>query len=304
MLLQNKSGVWEDYVVNPEVQPIHLSIPWVGDHGNTGLPYKISTIRLFIGNVNILLACRQLYMEGRHILYGRNPFVSYNFPQLKYRLPPIIGRQNMKLIRKVTIGVPVKHKRDPAPYLGGFLEFFKEKLPNLVELSLTTHFTKFDRPLIKDSDNSRINEEFRAMLHTSAWMTCKHPLLKKAIWMVESGGMSRVPLLEYPEWPWPPAGGELSDNGSEASGPENSDDNSSQSGGGIVATNGHGTKEDSEEDEEAPAEDFGRDMIDDIDQCCLTIKILATDRRFRIREQSRIDLVPRITRVIARVCSA
>jgi hypothetical protein len=304
MLLQNKSGPWSGNVVNHEVEPIHLSIPWVGDHGNTGSPYKISTIRLFIGNVNILLACRQLCMEGRHMLYGRNSFISYNFPQLKYRLPPIIGRENMRLIRKVSIGVPVKYKRDPAPYLGGFLEFLKEKLPNVVELNLTTKFYLFDRPLIKGSNNSRVSEEIRAMLHTSAWITCKHPLLKKAIWLVESGGTLRSPLIEYPTWPWPHADGDQSDSSSEPSGLEDSDGTSSQTGGDMVAKNGYGITDNSEENEEEHPEDFGRDMTDDVDQCCLTVNILATDRRFRMREQSRIDLVPRITKLIARVCSA
>jgi hypothetical protein len=95
MLLQNKSQAWEDKVINNDVQPIHLSIPWVGEHGTSGSPYKISTIRIITGNINILLVCRQLCMEGTHILYGRTSFIWYNFPQLKYQLPPIIGRNNI-----------------------------------------------------------------------------------------------------------------------------------------------------------------------------------------------------------------
>lgn len=119
MVLLNRSQVWEDNLIDAKVQPIPLHIPWVGGSETSSSPYKISMERIHIGNVSILLVCRQLYSEGRYIMYSRNSFVSYNFPQLKYRLQTVIGKQNMKMIQRVTIGMPMKHKRDPILYLAG-----------------------------------------------------------------------------------------------------------------------------------------------------------------------------------------
>ena len=322
MLLENKAQAWDDHIIDKDVQPIYLHIPWVGDNGVSASPYKISGDRINIGNVNVLRACHQLRWEGAHILYGHNAFVTYNFPQLKYRLHTIIGRTNMKHIQRVTIGLPMKHKRDPTPFLGGFLEFFKERLPNLTELNLTTQFYRFDKPLMRYSTNTRIGEEFRAMLNTSAWITCRHPRLKKAIWLVESGGTMRVPLINWAMVVNTDVDDGVSDSnehGSESEYADNQSDNGDPSlqeshndllqTGGIESSNdnddvtgGKGINDVTNEDDDA--DDFGRDMTHDVHRCRLTVKILAEDRRFKIREQVRIDLVPRITKVIAKVWPA
>jgi hypothetical protein len=133
--------------------------------------------------------------------------------------------------------------------------------------------------LIRRWDNSRISEEYRALLNTSAWITCRHPQLKKAIWLVESGGTLKVPLLDYDDWSnWPGASvnDDTTDIDMEGSEPEETDDDSSQNVGGMVANNGHGIEDDDKEDEHV--EDFGRDMTDDVHLCCLTVKIVAVDR--------------------------
>lgn len=248
MVLLNREEEWDNNVIDYEVEPIKLSIPWVGDdEGPHSSPYKITDRSICIGNVGILRACRQLYLEGRYILYGRNSFISYNFPQLKYRLHRVIGRENMNIIEKLTIGLPMKHKQDPTPYLGGFLEFLKERLPNLTELNLTVQFYRFDRPLTRGSNISRVDEETRAMLNTSAWITCRHQKLKKAIWLVESGGIRGGRLLTFEE-----------------------------------------QQQGFSNDYEEP----GQDLSDRVHECRLITKILATDRRFKIREQERIDLQP------------
>lgn len=318
MLLENKSQAWDDDIVDKDVQPIYLHIPWVGDNGGSASQYKISSGRINIGNVNVLRTCRQLRWEGAHILYGHNAFISYNFPQLKYRLHTIIGRTNMKLIQRVTIGLPMKHKRDPTPFLGGFLEFFKERLPNLAELNLTTQFNRFDKPLMRNSNNTRIGEEFRAMLNTSAWVTCRHPRLKKAVWLVESGGTMRVPLINWAMVVNTDVDDSASDSNQHGSESEYAPDQSDDGGpkfqeshydllqtGGIESNNddtitdGKGFNEVTNKD--GDADDFGRDMTNDVHRCRLTVKILAEDRRFKIREQIRIDLIPRIRKVIAKV---
>jgi hypothetical protein len=196
MVLQNKARGWDDNILDEFVSPIHLRIPRIPGEDKDTPQYIISKDRIHIGNVNTLLVCRQLYSEGSHVLYGRNSFVSYNFLQLKYRLPAVIGRRNMGYIRKVTVGLPMKHKRSkPTAYLGGFLEFLKDKLPNLSELPITTQFDRFEKAFVADGIETRTGEEYRAMLHTSAWITCRHPQLKKAIWLVESGGIKFSPLI-------------------------------------------------------------------------------------------------------------
>ncbi len=106
----------------------------------------------------------------------------------------------MRYIRKVTLGLPNKHKRNATIYLGGFLEFLKEKLPNLSELSLTTRSGRYGRSFVRHSNNTRIGDEYRAMLNTSAWVTFRHPQLKKAISLVESGGILSVPSLPLGEY--------------------------------------------------------------------------------------------------------
>lgn len=294
MLLQNKVRCWNDTIIDSEVAPIELQIPYVGENDEVTYKYVISKGRIIIGNVNILRVCRQLYCEGSAILYGHNAFVSYNFPQLKHRFHGIIGRKNMKLIRKLTIGLPMKHKREePVKCLGGFLEFLKEKLPSLCELTVTTQWERFERPFFDKLTNTRMGEEYRAMLNTSAWITCRHPLLKKAVWLVESGVV----------WSPPPYGmagmaGTSSDNDSEEEGGHGENANSFVEADGTASgfTDGDiGGLGDAENDFKL----FEEIDIDNLETCRLTVKILAEDRRFVIRTQPRIDLIPEIKKVIA-----
>ena len=123
MLLQNKSSYWNDKIIDRHVKPIRLSIPWVRN-ADAASPYRIiSRNSLFIGNVQILQVCHQLCSEGKYVLYGSNSFESYNFPKLKYRLHAVIGRQNMSLIQKVTIVLPMKHKRTRSRISDAFWRF-------------------------------------------------------------------------------------------------------------------------------------------------------------------------------------
>jgi hypothetical protein len=105
------------------------------------------------------------------------------------RVPDIIGRQNVDLIRKMEIRLPTKHRRNPETYPGVFLNFLKEKPPNLFELILKTSFWHSGNTVVGDRVKIRTGKEYRAMLNTSAWITCRHSLLKKAVWLVESGGV-------------------------------------------------------------------------------------------------------------------
>lgn len=305
MVLQNKARVWDDRILDENVSPIHLHIPRIPGEGEDTPRYTISKDRIHIGNVKIILVCRQLYSEGVEVLYGRNSFVSYNFPQLKYRLPAVVGRRNMRLIRRVTLGLPMKHKRgEPTAYLGGFLEFLKDKIPNLVELTLTTQFGRFGGPFVDDGINTRIGEEYRAMLNTSAWVTCRHPRLKKAIWLAESGG---IPFKLYP-------GGDDSDDdyflspksgadeefghSDETLGIPNSQSGPNNDGTADMVNAPDGNESNTDWDQDAPQSD----PIHRSQSCRLTVKILAEDRRHRIRTKFRIDLLPRFGRAIATVC--
>lgn len=306
MLLLNRSQIWNDDTIDANVQPIPLHIPWVGNSGVSTSPYTISMDRIHIGNVAVLRVCRQLCSEGRCIMYGRNSFVSYNFPQFKYRLHTVIGKQNMKLMQRVTIGMPMKHKRDPTLYLGGFLEFFKEKLPNLTELNLTTQFSRFDDPLNRQSLNTRFGEEYRAMLNTSAWITCRHPQLKKAIWLVQSGG-----IIPEPWVPWASLLDEMSEHSDDDSDEHDSelnqlvdgqnDDDGTANVGPAPVDHEHNTG--TEATNSTDGGNFNRGHIDDVYMCRLTVKFLALDRRFKIREQERVDLIPSLRKVVAKVCS-
>jgi hypothetical protein len=95
----------------------------------------------------------------------------------------------MDLIQKMEIRLPAKHRRNQEAYPGVFLKFLKEKPPNLFELILKTNFWHSGNTVVGDRVKSRTGKEYRAMLHTSAWITCRQSLLKKAIWVVESGGV-------------------------------------------------------------------------------------------------------------------
>lgn len=314
MVLQNKAQAWIETTIDDDVLPINLRIPRIPREDDHIPQFRISKDRIHIGNVNILLVCHQLYSEGTQILYGRNSFVSYNFPQLKYRLPAVIGRRNMRLIRKVTLGLPMKHKRDdPALYLGGFLEFLKEKLPNLSDLTLTTQFGRLDSPFVDDGTITRVSEEHRAMLNTAVWITCRHPQLKKAIWLAESGGILRTPLPGVPGDEYDPVSHAMSGAGEEIDVGAEAQNTVSHVDEGDVFTDGAAesgvndyameiaTGNDNFSGDLAPnASDEA--LIDSVYTCRLTVKILAEDRRFRIQKKVRIDLMPHIRKVVASVC--
>ncbi len=84
-VLQNKAQAWDDTVVDYKVVPIRLHIPRVAGEDANVAQYTVSTGKIHIGNVNILLLCHQVCPEGSKILYGRNSFESYKFPQPKFR---------------------------------------------------------------------------------------------------------------------------------------------------------------------------------------------------------------------------
>jgi hypothetical protein len=316
MLLQNKPRAWKDNVVDHEVSAIRLHIPRSPEFDNGAPRYEISKYKMHIGNVNILRVCRRFCSEGLPILYGRNSFESYHFPHLKYRLSAIISRKNMALIQKITLGLPMKHKRDPAFHLGGFCEFLKEKLPNLVELNLTTEFWRSDKSFANDGTRARVGDEHRAMLNTSAWITCRHPKLEKAIWLVESGGVIEGPVVitdeddlgfEYHDPETHQHGGSANfgtdgttdDNGGEGSSKAFDAEEAEEMDGQL--DNQQATNIDGGEGMWNTEEDVKADLDYRVGKCRLTVKILAKDRRFKIREQSRIDLLPRLKEGIARV---
>lgn len=290
MILQNKPLAWNDTVIDDEVPVIQLNIPRVSGEDTRVPQYTISKDKIRVGNVKILAVCRQLHSEGAPIPYGRNSFVSYSFPHLKFRLSAVIGCRNMKFIRKLTLGLPLKHKSDPTIHLGGFLEFLKEKLPNLSELVLTTQFSRLGKVFVKNSADTRLGEEYRAMLNTSAWITCRHPQLRKAIWLAASGPVWKLhvftPVLRE---------GEIG-----------SDD-----GYGDFANHNIRITHNPEEifGNKAPSESTEKwidtvlddELSDYVDMCSLTVKILAEDRRHIIRKQPKISILPEIKKVTASV---
>jgi hypothetical protein len=314
MVLQNKARMWKDTVIDHDVSHIYLRIPHILGEGDAVPRYTISSDRIHIGNIKILLVCRQLYSEGIQVLYGGNSLVSYNFSQLKHRLPAVIGRQNMKFIQWVTLGLLMKHKRDdPIAYLGGFLEFLKEKLPNLSELTLTSQFGPRERPFVKNGINTRIGEGYRAMLNTSAWFTYRHPTLKRAIWLAKSGGLSPPqPSIFHSHDQFFPIdandfGGTVAD-GWQTHG--------AVGDGDVGDERDHdATQNDLQSDhtgvewawtagdiaEEADDEPSDQDLMVTVSYCRLAVKIIAEDRCFRRRSRSRIDLLLQISRTVARV---
>jgi hypothetical protein len=172
IMLQNKARSCDSTIMDHDVEPISLRIPRVPGEDADVPRYTISNTRIHNGNVNILLVSRQLCSEGTEVLYGRNSFVSYNFPQLKHRLPAVVSCRNMRLIRKVTLGPPMKHKRaEPTAYLGGFLEFLKEKLPNLSDMTLTTQFNHIRRTPTNFGDRAKeslkLGMEVQALMGTT-----------------------------------------------------------------------------------------------------------------------------------------
>lgn len=68
MLLQNKVRCWNDAVIDNEVVPIELHIPYVGENDEVIYKYVISKTRIAIGNINMIRVCRQLHFEGCAIL--------------------------------------------------------------------------------------------------------------------------------------------------------------------------------------------------------------------------------------------
>ena len=142
------------------------------------------------GGTSIFLVCRQLRNEAARILYGSTSFSSFNATGLREQfVPHQMGRDNASCIRRLTLGVPESLKVVPDTALPHFLDLFCDAMPNLQTLDFTTRFKLFSilhNDLEKGEPCSWIKEQ-RAMLNTAAWITLRHPKLKKAIWLAKSG---------------------------------------------------------------------------------------------------------------------
>ena len=136
------------------------------------------------------------------------------------------------------------------------------------------------------------------MLHTSVWITCRHPQFKKAIWLVESGGVE--PLFSRSVAIFGNDSDEEDASNSEGEGTEvwphdelsnmlATDASFAESG--EVGTNHEmsGAFPTGVDNENNGNDDIGKDMTDTVGLCRLVVKILAADHRFKIRQQVRVN---------------
>ena len=142
------------------------------------------------GATRIFSACRRIHNEAARVLYGSSSFSSFNATGFREQfVPRQVGRINASYIRELTLGMPESLKVDPNTALPNFLNLFCDTMPNLQTLDFITRFQIFG---IIGNDQSKAEtykrtKEERAMLNTAAWITLRHPKLKKVIWLARSG---------------------------------------------------------------------------------------------------------------------
>ena len=133
---------------------------------------KLHTVHVGLpkGSINIMLTCSHLRDEAARVLYGALTIRSFNMRGFRgHFLPRVIGRFNAAHIKSITFGLPetlIESTED----LPDFLDFLCVDLKGLQCLHLTTKFMAQ-----------------RGLLHTGAWVTLRHPLLKRFVWFGASG---------------------------------------------------------------------------------------------------------------------
>ena len=143
------------------------------------------------GCVAILRVCRQIFEESFPALYQHNVFRTYNvrgFDGSFINNPKRgIGKDKAAMIKHVTFGVPEPVKFDPQNHLGEFLDFVCGDLKGLDSMTLRVRFRTLMPDPVAWTDHDWPDER-RGMLNTAAWVTKRHPTLKKATWLAHSGG--------------------------------------------------------------------------------------------------------------------
>jgi hypothetical protein len=114
-----------------------------------------------IANVQILQVCRQLFHEGKTILYGKNRFVLQSYRHPSPVIPKFVGSSNLASIKMLRMELPLEVKLDLRTGLPNYLGILKKRLPGLCELKLTTTFHPCDHVWSEDL-------EHRAILYSAA----------------------------------------------------------------------------------------------------------------------------------------
>jgi hypothetical protein len=145
-----------------------------------------------IANVQILQVCRQLFHEGKTILYGKNRFVLQSYRHPNPVIPNFVGSSNLASIKMLRMELPLEMKLDLRTGLQNYLGILKKRLSGLCELKLTTTFHPCDHVWSEGLEESKLEKEHRAILYSAACITHHHENLKKAIWDAKSGLLSAV----------------------------------------------------------------------------------------------------------------
>ena len=149
--------------------------------------------------VSVLRVCKLAYLEATKVLYSRNTFYSFDVRDFRscfiQHVHTGIGLVNAALIRKADFAIPVRVKHFPDVHLKAFASDFCKNLKGLRQLTLSAGeeihwFTDERRPPASSQQliSQRCGQERRILLLAVAWITKRHPVLKKAIWKADNGG--------------------------------------------------------------------------------------------------------------------
>jgi hypothetical protein len=139
-----------------------------------------------IANVQILQVCRQLFHESKTILYDKNRFVLQSHRHPSPLIPNFVGSSNLASMKMLRMELPLEVKLDLRTGLQNYLGILKKRLPGLCELKLTKTFHPCDHVWSERLEESKLEEEHRAILYSAACIT-RHRENLKAIWDAKSG---------------------------------------------------------------------------------------------------------------------
>lgn len=137
-----------------------------------------------VAGFNIMLTCRALANEGMSVLYEQNHYVTLQPLRFLVRFSAVV-RAKFQQLRYLTMGLPSELKLTTT-HLPKFLDLVCDGMLNLRYLCLTSEYPHLGKPLVVDWEETyREFQEERALLHTAAWVTLRHPNLCEAVWSYE-----------------------------------------------------------------------------------------------------------------------
>ena len=141
-----------------------------------------------IDSLALLRTCKQISLEAAEALYGNHRFSAVHFVPFRTKFAPTIGVVNTAHIKVLHLGCQVAYQSNQSSgWFPQFLTFIAEELTGLQDLTL--------------SENSYIYGDYPwarfRIMWTAAWITLRHPQLKRAIW-----SETRMPQSQRckPQW--------------------------------------------------------------------------------------------------------